>query len=359
MKYQKKLWALIFLSICLWFLRWLVQSSPDYYTEIIFPRFQAVRAALLDRVPFSIGDWFYIALCIVILFTLVQFFLLAFSGRWPAIGARLSRQLIPAVTFLITFYLLYFFGWSGNYHRETLKTHWKLEDIDRNQTILYSFDSFLVDRLQAYAPAYRPASFRDIARRATYNYGKYTDAVPAGLTVKPAVFGNLLAYTGIQGYYNPFTGEAQVNSRLPAFLLPFVAAHELAHRYGIASEEDANLLAYAICTAGEDSLFRYSAYFQVWLYVHAALYRKDSSAALSYKSALPPLSLAHLDTLKTLQQRYRSKWNDYSSRMYDQYLKINGQEEGIRNYNRVSFSAWLWEKKKSASRTQHERLTLP
>ena len=35
-------------------------------------------------------------------------------------------------------------------------------------------------------------------------------------------------FSGFLGYYNPFTGEAQVNTKVPQFVIPFTICHEMA-----------------------------------------------------------------------------------------------------------------------------------
>ena len=61
-----------------------------------------------------------------------------------------------------------------------------------------------------------------------------------------------------EGVFIPFTGEALVNEAMPAVCLPYVACHEAAHARGIASEADANLLAYFACAESDDPFFRFS-----------------------------------------------------------------------------------------------------
>ena len=41
-------------------------------------------------------------------------------------------------------------------------------------------------------------------------------------SIKPSLFSYAGNYLGFQGYYNPFSGEAQVNTTIPRFLEPFV-----------------------------------------------------------------------------------------------------------------------------------------
>ena len=151
---------------------------------------------------------------------------------------------------------------------------------------------------------------------------------------------------GVEGYYNPFTGEGQVNKELPGFVLPFVISHEMAHQAGIAAEDDANLMAYAVGTTTTDSSFRYSAYLNIWAYTNNRLYRRDSTLANQHEAALNPLSRAHLDTLEQLARKYHNEAARYSSAFYDGYLKLQKQKQGIRSYANVTFSAWQQELKR-------------
>lgn len=75
---------------------------------------------------------------------------------------------------------------------------------------------------------------------------------------KPSLFKNIMNYTGILGYYNPFTAESQFNSQLPNTLIPFTSAHESSHQLGFAREQEANFVGYLIGINSKNSELRYS-----------------------------------------------------------------------------------------------------
>jgi hypothetical protein len=79
------------------------------------------------------------------------------------------------------------------------------------------------------------------------------------------LWGWLGNYVGFTGYYNPFTGEAQVNTTVPKFLQPFTASHEVAHQLGYAKEMEANFVGYLAASHSTDTLFRYSVYLDLFL----------------------------------------------------------------------------------------------
>ena len=60
------------------------------------------------------------------------------------------------------------------------------------------------------------------------------------------ISGTIGSYSGFLGYYNPFTGEAQVNITAPHFVIPFTACHEMAHQLGYGSESEASFIGYLI-----------------------------------------------------------------------------------------------------------------
>lgn len=80
---------------------------------------------------------------------------------------------------------------------------------------------------------------------------------------KPSVFGKIMSFTGILGYYNPFSAEAQYNKNLPSTQLPFTLAHESAHQMGFAREQEANFIGYLLGKNSKNSELRYSTNYYV------------------------------------------------------------------------------------------------
>lgn len=78
------------------------------------------------------------------------------------------------------------------------------------------------------------------------------------LSIKPSLFKNVMSFTGILGYYNPFTAEAQYNSELPATFIPFTTAHESSHQLGFAREQEANFVGYLTGIHSSNMDLRYS-----------------------------------------------------------------------------------------------------
>jgi hypothetical protein len=317
------------------------------YDEYIFRPYQSFRNITIGAVPISVGDLLYLAGGIAILLTLARW--VYFLVRIKTHGQYFGHSLVRCMITWGILYVLFFIGWGGNYYKPSLTHYWHLEHATTlKESALVSFDSFLVDKINTYATNYREHSFKEADKKSQNYYKAFTDSRTRlhGLNAKASLFGYFMQYLGIQGYYNPFTGEAQVNRFLPSFMLPFVICHEMAHQSGVAAEDDANLLSYAVCTAVPDSSFRYSAYFNIWLYTNSRIRAYDSTLANSFRERLNPLSQGHLDTLRAIRRRYRSEISEYSGQLYDGYLRLHNQKDGIHSYNNVALTAWALEQRR-------------
>lgn len=353
LKYRRKfvlLGILLVLVLAIQFVFPHFLNLGSAYNSYVFRPFQNVRNMVLGLVPFSVGDLAYLIGGLVGIATIIKwgFFLFRFKYYRHDLGHSALNSFIT----LSTIYLLFFVGWGGNYYKPTLSKFWELSPPTMPvKECITAYDSLLIERLNALAPDYHGLNFSDLNKRAKNYYRTLTDSKTKlrGLKAKASLYGYFMQYLGIQGYYNPFTGEAQVNSALPQFMLPFVVCHELAHQAGIAAEDDANLLAYAICATAPDSAFAYSGYFNLWLYSQSRLRELDSSKARIFYDRLNPISRAQVDTLRDIRRRYRSQVSEASMALYDQYLRLHNQKDGINSYDKVALSAWSWE-----LRRQHE-----
>ena len=350
MRYKKKLIVILLLVVILTVLQYVLPAHSrvvTFYDLYVFRPFQSLRNMLFSLLPFSVGDLLYILAGAALAFVLCRwvYYLSRFRRHKHELGLSMLQTAIAAG---LT-YILFILGWGGNYYKPSLTAYWGLDRSgwSRDST-LEDFDRFLIGKLNDYASGYHHRPFRIIDREAQEYFRKYTDSRTRtyGVKVKPSVFGYLMQHLSIQGYYNPWTGEAQVNRYLPSFMLPFVICHEMAHQSGIAAEDDANLLSYVVSTVPGDSVFRYSAYFNLWLYAHARLRAVDSGLAGRLRRELNPLTLAHLDTLRQIRRKYAGELSGYSGALYDGYLKLHHQKDGIESYNKVAISAWAWEQRR-------------
>jgi hypothetical protein len=151
---------------------------------------------------------------------------------------------------------------------------------------------------------------------------------------KPLLFGNIISYLGISGFYFPFTGEANVNADIPAVGLPHVLAHEKAHQRGIGPEDEANFVGFLAAFSSPDVHARYSASVFAHRQLLRALFTLDRPRAEEILAQRLPGVQRDIDDLNAYWRKFEGPANEISDRVNDAYLKSNRVEGGIASYGR-------------------------
>jgi hypothetical protein len=113
----------------------------------------------------------------------------------------------------------------------------------------------------------------------------------------------------------------------------------MAHQIGYAKENEANLVSFLVSRTSENLEFRYSIYYDVYLYSIAELNRRDSVRAKAFTQTLHPQVKRDNEELKEYLERSSNPVEPYISAFYNEYLKLNNQPKGKMTYNAVV--AWL------------------
>lgn len=317
------------------------KSYSHLFSESIFPALQVFRCTVLSSFTWSLGDVAYSA---GVLYLLYKISLFIWHKKWQQKAQWLITllqitRLVSVVS--IVLYLL----WSALYAQPKLSEKLKLPSANSiSNEELFRFDSILIQRMNLLVPQLDSINFAKVNSNAAHEY-QYLN-LPFALKAKPSLFGEALAYFGVSGFFNPFTGEAQIDLTTPYFMMPFLVCHEMAHQTGIAAEDDANLMAYMQCVESKSSSFRYAGYFNIWLYAHNKVYRLDSIKAITLKASLNRVSLNHLEILNRRNKQYHNFLDDWSTYIFDAFLKMGNQQDGISSYRNVAYSALLWEQKR-------------
>ncbi len=148
------------------------------------------------------------------------------------------------------------------------------------------------------------------------------------------------------GLYFPFTGEGHVDAGLAALQWPPTMAHELAHGYGFGDEGVCNFWAYLACLESEDPAVVYSgqlAYYRS-LAAHFLAYKPEDYRL--FRDSLPAGIVADLEAINANLLAYPDIMPRARDVAYNAYLKAQGIEEGMLNYNRVLMLVKAWKEKK-------------
>jgi hypothetical protein len=158
-------------------------------------------------------------------------------------------------------------------------------------------------------------------------------------SVKSSLFSYPGLYIGFGGYYNPFSGEAQVNTDDPLIGQPFTTCHEMGHQLGYAKENEANFIGFLAATSSPDPVFSYSVYLDLYLFAARELYFRDSVRAKKYRDLLAPGVREDFHALQRFNRRYANPLEPVIWKIYGRYLRANRQPHGIVTYSEVV--AWL------------------
>lgn len=318
-----------------------------YYTYGVYPVIATVLRFSLGWIPFSIGDILYIGLMIWLGYKIARQIRRIRKKQFSKLyGYGFIRRTI----FLILLVYVVFYGlWGLNYSRQGIASQLQLKEQQSTtadlDTLVHLLHNKLNDQAQLLTPAMRDSfkSKRNLFLNASLLYQiagtKYAFLSYKGYSVKPSLFSYIGNYLGFQGYYNPFTGEAQVNTTVPASVEPFVASHEIAHQLGYAKESEANFVGFLACRLHPSVNFKYSVYFDMYHYAIRELAFADSSRAKIYDSILHPRVKKDIADYIEFYKKYRNPIEPYIDKMYSYFLKANNQPKGRRSYNEVV--TWL------------------
>ncbi len=333
--------VLILLLLLLFILSFFFKNDTIFslYERYCFLPYQQLRSWILNRVPFSVGDILYSLLFVVLIISIVR--LISYLTRWRRKKVELRKLALRSIVSLSVIYLLYFYSWGANYSRDkiwqpTTDTAWSLEQLSAlNDTLISS-----LNLLPGYDHTLSLMETNGLVKKVYEGY--WGKNVP-DLQVKPSLFGSSMYYIGIQGYYNPLTGEAQFAKSLPVFMWGFVLAHEMAHQTGVAAEGEANFMAYVMCIKSQNESLKYSAYFNLLLYANRELSGKDSVLAEQKLNLLKPEVLHDMEELKEMRSKYKSIFRGTALAIYNWMLQSQGQKKGLKSYSDISRLVYLWE----------------
>jgi hypothetical protein len=153
-------------------------------------------------------------------------------------------------------------------------------------------------------------------------------------SIKMSLFSNPLTYMGFGGYLNPFTNEAQVNNKLPMFSFPNVVCHEMAHQMGFASESECNFIGFLAGIKNKDLYFKYSAYSNALRYCMVNIGRINEGKFKLLNTQINPGILENYEESDLFWKQYDSFIDKGFHTFYDQFLKMNQQEDGIESYSK-------------------------
>lgn len=327
---------------CIWVFSRQNSLVEQWYSQSFYPAISNILRAALGWIPFSIGDLLYAALIIYFIRQIIKLITIIRKRTYGSLNIRsiLRRFIIRILLLYIAFNIL----WGLNYDRRGIAFQTGISREKYTKEQLLHITGLLVKEVNTCKEGMMRQQTPYTTNRLLFK--KACDAYQSASayypflqyhhrSVKASFFGLAGNYLGFSGYYNPFSGEAQVNTTIPVFLRPYVVCHEMAHQLGYAKENEANFAGFLVATASGDTAFMYSAYLDLFLYAHGNLRRTDSVAAKTLQQQLSPAVKEDIMTMKAFYKKYENPVEPVITWIYGRYLESNRQPSGMRSYSEV------------------------
>ncbi|QXU48660.1 DUF3810 domain-containing protein [Chryseobacterium sp. D764] len=260
---KKRFWAGVLLAQFLLFYVCSKSRVMISFFESFFELQKGTHQALFSWIPFSTGDLIYIILGAFLLYYCIMLFR----------KQRRHNSMLRTLIIINIFYFIYQIFWGMLYFQTPIikkLSSQKEPDVEKAKKLALSYlekckltrqsvreDSkgvFIITNLNSI----QQEILHQQAKLPSYISNKRATQI---LDIKPSLFKNIMSFTGILGYYNPFTAEAQYNAELPSTFIPFTTAHESSHQLGFAREQEANFVGYLIGIHSSNPELRYSTEF--------------------------------------------------------------------------------------------------
>lgn len=337
-------WVLLIVgSILIKWVSWYPGWVERNYTYGVYPVISRVQRFLFGWIPFSVGDLFYAFLIIILIVKTYQLIKLIVKRRLNR--TYFTNGLQQLIFFFLFVYVFFNLLWGLNYNRVGIARQLDLRLKSYTIADLDTLATTLQTRLNLIAPSVGPEVRDSFERKRQLFNGscdaykeaskKYSFLQYTPRSIKPSMFSYAGNYLGFQGYYNPFSGEGQVNTTVPQFLEPYVTTHEMAHQLGYARENEANFVGFLACRASSSAYFKYSMYLDLYRYAVTELYRRNSYRALALQDQLHPQVKKDILELQQFFRKYKNPIEPVIMWFYGHYLKANNQPGGKDTYNEV------------------------
>ncbi len=307
------------------------------YSQGLFPIISKVSRILFGWIPFSVGDIFYLLIAVMV----IRWFIKNFSRfktepLWVLVSIAANISIV---------YFMFTMLWGLNYYREPLHKTLELERDYTTEQLVATTHRLIakandMHRQLGYADSVKidlPFTQQEVFDKSIEGYKKLEKEFPelaySPKSIKKSTWSLGLTYMGYSGYYNPFSGEAQVNGLIKSYKFPVVSCHEQAHQIGYAAENEANFIATLATLHNPDPYIQYSGYIFALRYCINEIARRDMDI---YNEILPTVNFGILESYREMRefwQSYSNPFENISKAFWDQFLKANNQSKGIMSYS--------------------------
>ena len=326
----------------------------QWYSEHIYPWIVSLIGRFFGIFPFSVAEFLLYAGILLLIGSLVRIIYRLIKKKADKKEGLLYLRRLGITALILA--ALYMTNCGINYHRNSFAESIGLKADTYTVDELKGVCVDLTERINTYAGQVErdadgvmvlSGNEREEAVAAMEGLGEKWDVL-AGYypKPKPLAFSAFLSVQNLTGIYSPFTVEANYNQDMTPYNIPFTACHELSHLRGFMQEEEANFIAWLACKDAPETELQYSGSMLAWIHCMNVLYEEDRAAWAEIREILSE----EADTDLRANSEFWDKWDgavaEVSEQINDNYLKANGQKDGVQSYGRMAdlvVAYYLWE----------------
>lgn len=358
MKFDKRFWG-IGLGMFAVVLRFILGAFPQIVESLYSRGLYKLVRVILDSVhwalPFSV-----LYLMVLLLLVSIYFGFKKWKRSKRSFLGKTSQALFSLVSLIGWIVFLFLFLWGFNYGRIPLATQIKItprplklatviEELKTREPKLVELRSNISGAQpdNSFSLAALPENMEEHLRQGLENQLVKLGYPRTGFpTVRTGYPKGILWGFGAIGFYNPFTGECNVDPAVHPIDRPYVVAHELAHAYGFGDEGTCNFLAYLTCKNSNHPFVQYAGIFNYWQYLYYSFRRADQESFAAYYQALPEGLKTDVLAIEANNAAYPDFFpTNFRIATYDAFLKSQGVSDGYASYNQVVMLVYAWENK--------------
>ncbi|MBQ3074596.1 MAG: DUF3810 domain-containing protein [Clostridia bacterium] len=338
--------SLLILFLLPWFR--LFPAFSDWFARYPAAIFRLVLGGISSLFPISLFEWMIALFCLYLLFLLFLIPITLLRKKKGKKALRLTAFLLAVPVVLITVLDLFVLTFASSYYRPSPLGKLAPNVADTDAEDVFSTLDTLVALVNETAPLIEKNEdgcsaalpFREVNERVKQACDEFADRngffQAKGYKAKTFLCSPWMTYTHISGIFGFFTGEANVNTNYPHFIVTASLAHESCHARGIAPENECNFLAAVILMESENAYLRYcGASFVLDDFISVAR-KLDGERTNELISDLDPVFARDLKAYSEFFAPYRdSTASKVADATNSAYLKSMGQKDGTVSYSRI------------------------
>lgn len=334
----KEWFILILFAVCL-VLPYKPNLIEQYYTNGVYLLIKKLQFLIFSHIPFSVGDCLYVIAALILCY---KIFLLCLKIYKKQISKPHAVWLVKKIIFsLLMLYVLFNLIWALNYYRVGAKKQLRLSTTNYTTKELEQLVCFFIQELNATRAKIGTDTLQEVSTDTILKHIEQAFNSPVATLsflqtkqiVKQSLFSKVSHYIGFTGYYNPFTGESQISTNVPNITIPFTAAHEIAHQLGYAREDEANFIAFLMLKYSTNKYYYYSMLIEMYRYAAMELFITDNGNTHAFE--LLPAVRKDLKAVRDFFAQQENNISPLMSQLYNGYLKMQQQTNGIKTYTEV------------------------